>query len=134
MKTILRSLFLNGIVLYLAAAIYPGLVYDGKLVSLVFASVAITLLNTIVKPLIKLLLLPINLLTMGIFGWVSHVLTLFVLTLLVEGFSISSFTFTGFNYNGFVVPRMEFGMLMSYIIASIVLSMVAQGVSWMLKD
>lgn len=133
MKTILRAVFVNLIVLYLAVLIYPGLVYDGTFKTLLLATIALTLLNRIVKPLIKLLLLPINLLTLGIFGWVAHVATLFILTRIVSGFSVIGFFFAGFNYNGFVAPPFNVSILASYILASVVISLVSGVVAWLLR-
>ena len=133
MKTILRAIFLNMVVLYVATRVFGGLSYDGTFRTLILATIALTLLNRIVKPLIKLLLLPINLITLGFFGWVSHVATLFILTRLVEGFVVKSFYFEGFTYDGFVAPAMQISTLMSYIIASIVISVVASVVGWLLK-
>ena len=133
MKTILRSVFLNMIVLYLAIRIFPGLKYDGTLRTLFLATLALTLLNKTAKPLIKLLLLPINLITLGVFGWVANVATLFILTRLVVGFAIIGFYFEGIDYQGFVVPAMQISLLMSFFLASITISFVASLVSWLLR-
>lgn len=133
MKTILRAVFLNSLVLYLAVLVYQGLRFDGTLKTLVIAAVALTLLNKIVKPVIKLLLLPINLLTLGIFSWVATVLTMIILTRIVSGISIIPYDFRGFSYSGFVVPAFHFGALWSYILASATISLTHTVVSWILR-
>lgn len=121
------------VVLYLAVSIYPGLGFDGTIRTLLLATVALTLLNRIVKPLIKLLLLPINLLTLGIFGWVAHVATLFILTRVVDGFYVRGYSFPGLNLDGFVAPPMEFSAFASLIIGSMTISVIANIVSWLLR-
>jgi len=134
MKFLLRGLFLSGLVLYVSLMVYPGMRYDGTLQTLVLAALALMLLNRIVKPLIKLFLLPINLITLGLFGWVAHVLTLFLLTQIVGGFQVIAFSFSGWESGGFVVPAMQINLLMSYVLGSVVISLVASIVAWVLSE
>lgn len=133
MKTILRALFINATILFLASRIYPGLVFDGQLKTLLLAAIALTILNRFIKPVIKLLLLPINLITLGLFGWVAQVLTLFILTRLVSGFAVVGFYFAGWTSNGFVVPAMTISTFISYVLASITLSLLSQVLGWLLR-
>lgn len=133
MKSILRALFLNATVLFLASRIYPGLVYDGSFRTLLLAAIALTILNRFIKPVLKLLLLPINLITLGLFGWVAQVLTLFILTRLVPGFRVIPFFFPGWESNGFVVPSMHINLFISFILASITLSILSQALGWLLR-
>ncbi len=133
MKTILRAIFLNMVILYISIQIYGGLSYDGTLKTLFLATIALTLLNRIVKPIIKLLLLPINLITLGIFSWVAHVATLFILTRLVPGFLVTSYYFPGFEVDGFIAPPMQISLLASYVIASLTISLTASVIGWMLR-
>ena len=134
MKGLIRGFFLSGLVLYLSVLIYPGMVYDGKVETLVIAAIALMLLNRIVKPLIKLFLLPINLITLGLFRWVAHVLTLFLLTRIVSGFGVVGFIFSGWESNGFVVPMFEVSTLMSYVLGSITIGLIASSIAWVLDD
>lgn len=134
MKGLIRGFFLSGLVLYLSVLIYPGMIYDGRLETLIIAAIALMLLNRIVKPLIKLFLLPINLITLGLFRWVAHVLTLFLLTRIVSGFGVVGFVFTGWESNGFVIPVFEVSTLMSYVLGSITIGVIASSISWILED
>lgn len=133
MKTLLRAIFINTLVLYLAILAFPGLLFDGTLKTLVISAVVLTLLNKIVKPLIKLFLLPINLLTLGVFGWVAHVATLFILTRVVSGIMIQGFHFPGWSANGFAIPSFGVSLLMAYVLASLTISLIANIVSWLLR-
>lgn len=133
MKTLLRSIFLNSLYLYLSILWFPGLAFDGTVKTLVLAAVALTILNKIVKPLIKLLLLPINLITLGIFGWVANVATLFILTRLVAGFVVRGFYFPGMNLSGFVAPAFNVSTLAAYVLASMVISLTSSLVAWLLR-
>lgn len=134
MRKIFKSLFVNSLVLFLVVALYDGLVYDQSLQTLFWAAVVLWGLNKTIRPMIKLLLLPINVLTLGVFGWVAHVITLFLVTQLVVGFEVAAFYFSGFNQQGFVIPGMQVSLLFSYILASVFISLVKAAVLWLISD
>lgn len=134
MKTILRAIFLNLISLYLVTLFFPGLSITHQLTTFLWAALVWTLLNKIVKPIIKLLLLPINLITLGLFSWVVNVVTLFLLKYFIRGVVIQAFTLTSFTNHGFVIPQMHFSLLFSYILTSLVLSLVHSSLIWLLRS
>lgn len=134
MKTILRAIFLNLITLYIVTLFFPGITITHNPTTYLWAALVWTLLNKIVKPVIKLLLLPINLITLGLFSWVVNVITLFLLKYLISGVAIQAFTFTGFIYQGFVIPQMHVSLLFAYILTSLVLSLVHSGLIWLLRS
>lgn len=133
MKSILRSLFVNALVLYLAARIFPGIAYNGQFKTLILAALALTLLNLIIRPVIKLLLLPINLITLNLFGWIVNVIMLFLVTVVVKGYQVVPFHFLGYSNAGFIIPAMDISLLVSYILASIVISALVSLLIWLLK-
>ena len=131
MKTLLRSVFVNGLALWWAAILIPGLLVKGELKTLLLAAVALMVLNKTVIPLIKLFLLPINLITLGLLGWVANVVTLFIITRLVPGVGIVGFSFTGFELNGFIVPSITFSVFAVYILASLGISVINSVIRWL---
>ena len=92
-KKYLRSFVFNLVALWMAVEIIGGVAYDGGYRTLLLAAVALTLVNLFVKPLIKLLFLPVNLLTMGAFRWVINVIALYLVTMVVPQFKIIGFAF-----------------------------------------
>lgn len=63
--------------------------------TLVAAGVVLTLLNMVIKPILKLLFLPINIVTLGLFSWLITVFILWLATVLVPGFVIQPTIFLG---------------------------------------
>ncbi|OLZ08696.1 phage holin family protein [Sulfobacillus thermosulfidooxidans] len=55
------------------------------------AALVLGLVNTTIKPIVKLLTLPINLLTFGLFGWVINALMLWLVSAIVPGFIVHGF-------------------------------------------
>lgn len=133
MKIFLRHILINLLVLYFTDLFYPGFSLPHDFKTLLSASVIWLLLNKIVKPVIKLLLLPINLITLNLFSWVISLLTLFLLQTLVGGISITSYAFLGTNFNGFVIPPLFIGVFLSYVLTSTFLNTLHSFVFWLIR-
>jgi len=133
MKGFLRHILINLLVIFLVDASYPGfsILHDPK--TLITAAIIWLLLNKVVKPIIKLLLLPINLITLNLFSWAVGLITLFLLPLIVGGIKISPYDFPGLNYQGFSIPAFHLNMLMSFVVASSLLNFYHNFVVWLIK-
>lgn len=131
MKSLIRTLILNVAVIFFAAWVLPGLSYSGNFQVLILAAVALGLVNMIVRPIVKLVTLPINLLTLGIFSWVVNVLMLYLVTRLIPGFEVSAFHFEGLVYEGVNLSAMEVGLLTSYILSSFIISLLTSVLGWL---
>ena len=123
MKNFIRQSLLNSFSLFIVASILPGLIIPNSLLSLLWAGAIFTLINRLLKPIIKLFLLPVNLITLGLFGWVANVFVLLIATKIVDNLSIISFTSKALNYSGFTIPSLAFSYLLALISASFLLSL-----------
>ncbi len=83
MKKHLRVFFFNIFALWVVKNILPGVSYSGGFHTLIWASLVLTLVNIIIRPLVNLLLLPINLITLGSFRWLVNVATIYLVTVFV---------------------------------------------------
>ncbi|HEX7017465.1 MAG TPA: phage holin family protein [Patescibacteria group bacterium] len=90
----IRPFLATGLTLFLLAFLLPTINYDNW-ITLLIASVVLTIINSLLKPILKLLTLPLNLVTFGVFGVVLNVGLLWLLTYLVPGFSIQSMVIAG---------------------------------------
>lgn len=133
LKKHLRSFVFNLIALWLISQIFAGVSFNGGYQTLTLAGLALTLVNLLVKPLVKLLLLPINLLTLGAFRWLVNVITLYLVTLLVPQFAINAFLFPGFAYQGFIVPPIHLATFWVYVLASLFLSLTTSFLFWLTR-
>jgi len=87
---ILLRWFLNAAVLLLVAYIVPGFTVSSFYTALIVALV-LGIVNAIIKPILVILTLPINILTLGLFTFVINAgLILFVSTI-VKGFVVDGF-------------------------------------------
>lgn len=133
MKSLTRHIFINYLVIYITSLVYPGFSVLPVFKTLLTASVIWLLLNKIIKPIIKLLLLPINLITLNLFSWLVGLITLFLLQIFADGVSINSYNFPGFSYGGFALPSFFLNIFMSYLLTSILLNSLHSSIVWLFR-
>jgi putative membrane protein len=87
---LILKLIVNALVIFLVAFIVPGFhvanIFTALLIALVLGLVNITL-----KPILVLLTLPINILTLGLFTFVINAVLLMLVAAVVKGFNIDNF-------------------------------------------
>lgn len=131
MKTLLRHLLINTVSLWLATILMPGLTYAGGVKSLIIGGAAFMVINFLLVPLLRILLLPLNLLTLGLFAWVVNVLALYALTTIVPEFQLVPYSFTGFSSNGVVIQPTELTPLMVAVVSSFIIGIITHFLSWL---
>lgn len=89
MKLLARWLLLAAALL-LVANVYPGVTVDGFGAAMI-AALVLGLLNTLVRPLLVLLTLPVTLLTLGLFLFVINALMFWAAASVLEGFQVAGF-------------------------------------------
>lgn len=87
---VLLSILLNALAIYVAAYLLDGIVLSGTAATLI-AGLVLGIVNTIVKPVLILLTLPITIITLGLFLFVVNAICLALTAALVPGFEISGF-------------------------------------------
>ncbi|MDP1693350.1 MAG: phage holin family protein [Burkholderiaceae bacterium] len=90
MKLIVRW-FLLAAALLLVAYLYPG-VSVTSFDAAMLAALVLGLFNTVVRPLLVLLTLPVTLLTLGLFLFVINALMFWAAAGVLEGFNVKGFT------------------------------------------
>lgn len=86
---VLRAI-VNVFAIYAAARLFPGIRLSEPAAAL-WAGLALTLVNLLVRPALFILTLPINLLTLGLFTLVLNAWMVMLTGWLVKGFHISGF-------------------------------------------
>ncbi|MBC7732970.1 MAG: phage holin family protein [Bacteriovorax sp.] len=90
MKIIIRWLLLAAALL-LVAHLYPGVVVD-SFGSAMIAALVIGLLNTLLRPILVLLTLPVTLVTLGLFLFVINALMFYFAASMLNGLHVTGFT------------------------------------------
>jgi len=73
----------------IAAMLIPGVEVD--LLGAIILAVVLALINVFIKPIINLLTLPLNVVTLGIFSLIVNALLIMLAAMIVPGFSVDGF-------------------------------------------
>jgi putative membrane protein len=114
MLNLLIRLVINAAALWLASYIVDGFEVTGTVINLIVVAIIFGLVNAIIRPIVKLLTLPINIVTLGLFTIVINVFMLYIVSWLSANVNIDG--------------------LWAALLASLVISIVSTILSWFLKD
>lgn len=90
MKNFLRLWLVNGISLWVVDALMSGIGFSDS-GSLIATALALTVLNMTIKPILKVLSLPITILSFGLFSWIINGVVLSIAFHMSSGSYLSSF-------------------------------------------
>src|SRR3990167_979490 len=124
MKHIVRVFVFNVFGLWFASQLFPTLVLSDGWQALFQAGFALSLLMLIVRPLLKILFIPINIITFGLLSWFINVIVIYLLTIFVPSVIIRECTFPGITYLGFVIPPMHVSYMLALIISSLLVTFI----------
>lgn len=84
------NLIVSGLAVLISAYILPGVKVDGYVTALIVA-IVLGVVNAILKPILLLVTLPINILTLGLFTFVINAILIILVSNIVPGFKVESF-------------------------------------------
>lgn len=133
MKWLIRQFLFHLTALLAAVYLIPGFTIGNTLENILLATIALGTINIFIKPIIKLLFLPLNMVTLGLFSIVINTGIVYALTYLLPHVAISPFKFNGYSFSGFIIPPFDFTVLYTYILVAIVLTSIVSFLNWMVK-
>jgi putative membrane protein len=125
MKHLVRVFLFNIFALWLTSQILPTVLIPGAWQIMIFAGFILSILMLIVVPILKILFIPINILTFGLLSWSINVIVMYLLTIFVPEIQIRAWTFPGVTWMGFVVPSVH----LSYFFALIITALLLTGIT-----
>jgi putative membrane protein len=114
---LLKPIIVSAVTLFLLSWVLPTVSFSNW-TTLLLAAVVLTFIQALVKPILKLIFLPINIITLGLFSMVLNVVLLWLVTYLVPGFSIQAMVLFGVSLNQF------FSLLVTSFLISLIQNMV----------
>jgi len=88
--SIIINWLISGIAIVITAYLLPGIHLSGFKAALLTA-VVLGLINAVIKPVLKLLTLPLTIMTLGLFSLVINALLIMLTAKLVPGFQVQGF-------------------------------------------
>lgn len=132
-KRIVRHYIVDTATLYAITYIASGLVFEEGIKTLLLAGLALMASSILVKPIINLLLLPLNLITFNLFRWLSSAVALYLVTLVVPGFKVVGFSFPGLTSSWVDIPALSFQGVLGYVAFSFLLSIITSVIYWVVS-
>jgi uncharacterized membrane protein YvlD (DUF360 family) len=132
MKKFFRHFLINAGAIWITTHILPAFIYHGGLRTLLVGTFLLMAINFLIIPLIKIMLLPINLLTLGIFAWIANVIGLYLLTIVMPQFRIVPYTFEGTQFSGFIIPAISLNILQVAIVVSLLIGVISHFLRWLI--
>lgn len=80
-------LIINGLAVFITGYLLPGVVLK-SFFDAVIVAVVLGIINTLIKPVLIILTLPLNILTLGLFTFIINGLVILLTSSLVPGFSV----------------------------------------------
>lgn len=96
----LRAILITAFTLGVLAWALPTVGFS-SITTLIIASLVLTILYSLVRPVLKLLFLPINIITLGLFSGIINIFLLWLATYLVPGFHIQEMVVFGTHLTQF---------------------------------
>lgn len=124
---------MNMAALWVTSQVLPGLIFEDGLKTLAVASAGLMILNIAIIPLLKVMFLPLNLLTLGLFTWVINVVGLYLLTTAIPALILAPVSFSGANFGLVIIPPLEMNILQVAIAASFLVGLTSHFFQWLVK-
>jgi len=125
MKSFIRSFIIHLAILWITPEVFNNAFLIPRTLNIIVtAAFFFTLLHIFVRPFLKILLLPITIVTFGLASWLVHVILLYLLMLLIPQISISAWHFPEFSYQGFVIPETTLMFLPTLAIVALFMALI----------
>lgn len=133
MKSFFRTVIFNSFSIFFLAQVLPGVKVDGGIITFLLGGLALTFLFIVLRPILNILSLPLNILTLGMFSFLTNIIIFYLLTVLVTGISITAFNYPGLNYSGFVIPQIHFNILFAFLVVAFLQSICVSFLNWLIE-
>lgn len=122
MRGLITKILGTAISFYVTDKIIIGFTIENTWQAFLLASIVFILINALIKPIIKLLFLPINLITLGLFHWLINVIVLYIFDLLYTGVAITGYHFEGYTAQLISLPAMDLSLFWVLVLSSFTIS------------
>lgn len=133
MRQLFKKYFIIVASIYSIAQIVPALVIHDEWAGIFYAAFILSLLLYIAKPIINLLLLPFNLITLNLVAGIVNIIVVFIWTFIVPAIRINPWEFPGISVGFITLSPFNFSALQVTVIVAILLTVAQKFFSWLIK-
>ena len=133
MRAVIRSIVFYSFSLFALTQTLSGVKITGGVETYLLGGAALSIMFLLIKPILNILTLPLNIVTLGTFSFFTNVIILYLLTIFVPKIKVFPFIFQGFSYSGFMIPRTDVNQLFAFIVSGLALSAIITFLTWLIK-
>lgn len=124
MKKILRFTLILAFALITHNQIWQNLFFENNVITIIKVAVILAIFELLLKPIIKILLLPINLLTLGTIRIVINTLGLYLAIFLIGDFQVNNIFLPRTQWQGINIPQFQFQSFFAFLVSSLTISFI----------
>lgn len=132
MKSLLRKYFIILATVYITREFYSGIVISNGMQGIFYASFLLGFLLYILKPIISILLFPLNFLTLNLTASLTHIIIIALWAIFTPQVSIHSWQFEGGNIGPIASAPFFLGYWQSLIFVSTFIILLTRFLNWMI--
>ncbi|MDP2720934.1 MAG: phage holin family protein [bacterium] len=129
MRKKLRTILFSAGAFVIVCSFYPGFSFN-NVNTLLLAALFFSIFYLVVRPILKILSLPLNLITFGIFGLLANAIIFYLVDTFIPGFEIRSFYYEGGGLLSLSLPSLYLNMFFSTVIGSLLTSLLTSIFFW----
>lgn len=124
MKKILKLTLLFTFSLITANQIWGNIFFESIPLSIIKTALILSIFEIILKPILKIVLFPINLITLGLFRIIIDTLGLYIAVFLFSDFKILDIHTLATNWWGIAIPPFNFVNFFTYLVTSVTIGII----------
>jgi len=123
-KKTLRSIILVSLSIYLTKLIWQNINYGNNLTTLLTASLVLTIFEYFLKPILKILLLPISVLTLGIARLFINTLGLYITVYFLDNFTVNNINTASFSWVTVNFPPIRLNSFAAFFVTTFTINLI----------
>jgi putative membrane protein len=134
MKDIIRKSLVNALSIFLVSLFMSGLVVKGGFASFIYAGILLAIFSTVLDPVVKIVTMPFNILTLGLLSFLTTLVALIALTIFYNNVSITAFTINSVAFLGGSAGNIQVSQILSYVLISATIYFLGKVVDFIFKN
>lgn len=127
---IVKKIILETVSIYILTQLLSSVIIFKGLQTYILAGLVLWLLSVVLKPILKFIVAPFYLISLGAISILINAFLFFLLTLIVHGITVKDFMLNNFSASGFTIPRINFNLFETFIIVAMLELMIKWLLLW----
>lgn len=133
MKFVLRKYFITVSSLFILSQLIPSIAIKNSWNGLFYASLILSLLFYLIRPIINLIMIPINLVTLNLSAWFVQIIIFYLWTVITNAVVISNWQFGGLNIGAITLSSFNLVKWQVIIVGALVYIFISKLLGWIFK-